>query len=262
MSRQWWTATTGWAADAAEPYGEPAVIDSWLLSDGAVRGFRLHEDRFARSCAATVPGLDAACVRTFLGAVRTALPGTGRWFPRVEAYPGDPPRLALWSRPAPEARAETVIHVPPRPDPRTAPAVKGPDLPALSELRVRAQARGADDALLYAADGSVVEAAHSALVWWRGDTLCLPAATLPVLPSVTCSLISAIAHERGVPVTRERARVPDLDGLEVWAVNALHGISPVVAFIGEHERAGTPGPAPRAAEWSAGLAAAGAGRDR
>jgi hypothetical protein len=55
------------------------VAESWLLSDGRVRGLDLHWKRFARGCA------DARIRPSAPPAtVESALPVSGRWFPRVE----------------------------------------------------------------------------------------------------------------------------------------------------------------------------------
>jgi branched-subunit amino acid aminotransferase/4-amino-4-deoxychorismate lyase len=222
--RLWWPGLAPGDGEA----GDPLVIDSWLVSEGAGRAADLHEERFRRSCAAILPGLDGAELQRFLAAARSAFPAGGRWFPRLEAYPGC--RLALWLRPAPPPATEARLWVPPEPDPRRRPEVKGPDLRLLAALRAEARSYGADDALLWAPDGTVLEAAHAALLWWRDGVLCAPDPRLPTLPSVTRSLLLGMAAERGVTVRRERIHLHDLDGLEVWAVNALHGVRKVVGW--------------------------------
>jgi branched-subunit amino acid aminotransferase/4-amino-4-deoxychorismate lyase len=170
-------------------------------------------------------------VRRFLAAVEAALPPDGRWFPRVEAYAGA--RLALWLRPAPAPALETRLWVPPSADPRRQPQVKGPDLATLAALREQARCAGADDALLYGPDGTVLEAGHAAVLWWGGETLCMPGPELPTLPSVTRALVVELAKKRGVSIGHERLHLRDLGGLEVWTVNALHGIRRVVGWTGE-----------------------------
>src|ERR1039458_248493 len=52
-------------------------------------------------------------------------------------------------------------------------------------IRQGAAAQGADEALLVSGSGTVLEGALSAVLWWRGDVLCAPPQSLPVLPSVT-----------------------------------------------------------------------------
>lgn len=204
----------------------PLVADSWLVADGRVRALDRHLTRFRNSCAALLPDLTPV-LDGFLAGIPQRLPVTGRWFPRIEAYPDEgPERLALRVRPAPEPTGSVALWYPPEPDPRHHPTVKGPDLDVLAALRSRAPS-GTDDALLCTPDGFVLEAAHSAMLWWRGDTLCLPEADLPVLPSVTVSLLLEAAAATGTTVAHERCRPHDLADAEVWSANALHGLRTV-----------------------------------
>lgn len=230
--------------------GHPVVVDSWLVADGRVRGLGLHEERFTRSCAELLPELPADEVRHFLDGVRRWLPAEGRWFPRIEAYGGPTPHLTLWKRPAPEPGEDTVaLWVVPGPDPRTRPEVKGPDLPLLAGLRDLARDAGADDALLCDAEGTVLEAAHAAVVWWRHDTLCVPAPDLRVLPSVTRAHVERLAEAWRCPVARERVHVDELRELETWTLNALHGLRPVTAWTDASGRSTKARVSARAAEW-------------
>lgn len=228
------------------PGGPLLAADSWLVADGVTRERERHYDRFAASCRQRA-GLTAGGLDPFWGAVCAILPRAGRWFPRVELS-GDPgqPRLSLRIRPAPPRALTARVWVYDGPDPRRFPRCKGPDLPALAALRGRAIAAGADDALLTTAEGFLLEAAHAGVLWWETDTLCLPEAGFPVLPSVTAALIRERAAGLGAGVRRVRRRPHELDGCEIWLVNALHGIRPVTAIVGAPAR---PGPASRAAQW-------------
>jgi branched-subunit amino acid aminotransferase/4-amino-4-deoxychorismate lyase len=67
---------------------------------------------------------------------------------------------------------------------------------------------------------------------------------------VTLGLIQERAARTGVRVAHRERTVEELDGREVWLVNALHGIRPVTAWT---ERNMTAGPALHAAEWRAWL---------
>ena len=249
-SRLEWSERSGLTAAADRPADEPAVVDSWLVAEGRVRDFPLHGQRFQRACADMVPDLPPATVHAFLDAVRRRLPAHGRWFPRIEAYGGPRPRLALWPRPAPApGTAEVTLWIPPGPDPRVRPTVKGPDLRVLAGLRDRAEAAGADDAVLYDGGGTVLEAAHSALVWWRGDDLCVPEAALPVLPSVTRTHLERLAACWRFTVREERVDLSELPWLETWTLNALHGLRPVRAWIGADGRSTAAKVSARAADW-------------
>jgi branched-subunit amino acid aminotransferase/4-amino-4-deoxychorismate lyase len=75
---------------------------------------------------------------------------------------------------------------------------------------------------------------------------------LRILPGVTADLIQESAARFGARMGRRRRRVPDLDGCEVWLVNALHGIRTVSTWVGTSVVAG---PALRAPEWQARLEA-------
>ena len=221
------------------------VADSFLVADGKVRGLALHRERFTASCAAL--GVEAG---GFFDDQVKRLPGFGRWFPRFELSTDG--ELAVQLRPAPPQGGRIRVSV--RPDPRRTPRVKGPDLEVLGELRTEATATDrADEVLLVAPDGTALEGAYSALVWWEDDVLCVPPATLPILKSVTAELLRRIATDRGTEIA-ERPRTPtDLaDADEVWLVNALHGIRPVHAW---HTNPIDPLPQSTAPQWQQSLTA-------
>jgi branched-subunit amino acid aminotransferase/4-amino-4-deoxychorismate lyase len=225
------------------------VADSWLVDQGMVRGLPYHTERFAESCRRS-HGVDAVVTEEFLDAVAAALPPTGRWFPRVEFEAGVGLRLRL--RVAPPASAAVVLRCADEPDSRRDPTVKGPDLAMLVGMRRAAAALGADEVLLAGTSGTVLEGALSAILWWRGDVLCAPPLSLPVLPSVTRRLLLEIAADVGTEVRFEACAARDLDGLELWTASALHGIRPVTSWSG---RGLTAAPARRAAEWQTRLIA-------
>ncbi|KOV82581.1 hypothetical protein ADL03_23800 [Nocardia sp. NRRL S-836] len=221
------------------------VADSWLVADGVTRGLSLHHHRFTEACERAA-GPSAEEVRRFLKSAAALVPGTGRWFPRVEC--GTDHRLRLRVRPAPERSTGVVLMPHPGPDPRRDPRTKGPDLVAMQALRASAAEFGADEVLLRTGVGTVLEGALSSIVWWRGDRLCVPDPSLPVLDGVTRRLLVGLAARRGVPVRPERCDLASLDGLEVWSLSALHGIRVVTGW---RECELTAGPAVRAAEWRA-----------
>lgn len=225
------------------------VADSWLVADGAVRGLRYHAERFVASCRLR-HGVDAAVTAQFLDTACLALPQAGRWFPRVEFAVGSGFRLRL--RPAPQPGAGVVLRRADGPDRRRAPLVKGPDLAMLAGMRRSVAALGADEVLLVSGAGHVLEGALSAVLWWRGDVLCAPPLSLPILPSVTRRLLLDIAAEVGTGIRLETCLPEDLDGLELWTASALHGIRPVTSWSDECM---TTAPARRAAAWQALLVA-------
>lgn len=222
-----WSATQNRLLPAATASGRVDVADSWLVNDGAVRGLEHHTGRFTESCRRQ-HGVDPMVTSQFLAAALAALPVHGRWFPRVEFEAGAGMRLRL--RPAPEPGPGCVLATVGEPDRRSEPAVKGPDLAWLAGLRRGAAAGGADEVLLVSGSGTVLEGALSAVLWWRGEVLCAPPLSLPVLPSVTRRLLLEIASATGTEIRFEACRVQDLDGTEIWTVSALHGIRPVTAW--------------------------------
>lgn len=216
--------------DAAPDADSALVVDSFLLDDGRVRDLDRHRERFASSCE-TLNLATGDRLERFLDASSALLPGEGRWFPRLEAHEGDPAALVCWIRPAPPLTDSVRLWIYPDRDPRTVARIKGPDLAVLAGLRAQAVERGADDAVLSNPGGLVLEAAHSALLWWRDGMLCCPARDMPVLPSVTARRLLDFAVAAGLNIGHERCRWTELTELEVWAVNALHGIRPVTAWV-------------------------------
>ncbi|MFD7160104.1 aminotransferase class IV [Kribbella sp. NPDC059898] len=199
------------------------VADSFLVANGKVRGLELHRDRFVRSCAAA-----GVAAERFWDEQLARLPGFGRWFPRFELHGSGEPAVQL--RPAPPTGGRVRVAVHDGPDPRTAPRVKGPDLELLGKLRESAPDR-ADEILLLDADGTVLEAAYSAVAWWEDDTLCFPPSDRPLLPSVTAALLRRIAAAQGIEVSEHPITPSALaDSTEAWLVNALHGIRPIHAW--------------------------------
>ncbi|MET7690127.1 aminotransferase class IV [Streptomyces sp. NPDC005483] len=242
-----WSPARG-LTPAAEATAPLLVADSWLVRDGRVRGFERHRERFLRACG-EVDGPPLRRLLEFWRDMTDALPRTGEWFPRVELAPGSP-GLRLLLRPAPPLGAAVRVWATGQCDPRSLPRRKGPDLAALARVRERAGGAGAEEAVLVAPSGTVLEAATASVLWWEDDTLCLPPPQLPVLPGVTSALVQERAGREGIPVAHRERTVAELDGREVWLVNALHGIRPVTRWTGGSLKAA---PADRAPEWRAWL---------
>jgi len=240
-------------------FGDVRVADSWLVTDGAVLGLALHRERFFGSVALPVPdhgsrGRRDLDLDSFWAAAVAALPRSGAWFPRVDlrARPDGTPELLLHLRPAPARTASVVVATHEGEDPRRTPAVKGPDLERLGLVRSAAARGGADEVVLVADDGSVIDGAYSALLWWRGPVLCAPAAELSRVDSVTARSVLTLAAALGVDVLHERTAPADLDGLEVWSLNAVQGIRIVREWQNGPRLAAEPG---RLALWRSRLAA-------
>ncbi|WP_431221180.1 aminotransferase class IV [Leifsonia xyli] len=207
---------------------ELLAADSFLVRDGRMLALGLHRARFAETV--REQGYQDADLGAFWDAGIASLPRGGEWFPRFELVRArDALRLRFRLRPAPELSASVVVATADA-DPRRVPHLKGPDIDRLSALRQRAQRRGAQEAVILD-EGFVSDGATTALLWWRGDMLFAPPLSLPRVDSVSARTVRGIAAALGVPVDEEEVRPSQLDGAVVWAVNALHGIRAVTAWV-------------------------------
>jgi branched-subunit amino acid aminotransferase/4-amino-4-deoxychorismate lyase len=254
------SALLRWNADTARllpvdavpaSFGDVRVADSWLVTDGTMLGLALHRERFFRSAVLQGHSLDLS---PFWAAAVAAIPRSGEWFPRVDlrAHPDGAVDLLLHLRPAPVRTSSVVVTTHGGADPRRTPSIKGPDLDRLGLVRIAAAGGGADEVVLVAEDGSVIEGAYSALLWWRGNALCSPAPELARVDSVTARSALTLAAALGVDVLHERSTPQDLDGREVWALNAAQGIRIVREWQNGPALAAEPG---RLALWRSRMAA-------
>ena len=227
------------------------VADSWLVSEGRTLGLELHRERFIESIP---PGaLGDLDVDAFWDAALALIPREGDWFPRVELHSRDGgPRLVFRLRSSPERHRSAVLATWTGRDPRTTPSIKGPDLEAMLRIRTSVQSRGADEAVILTPDGYVVEGAYSGLLWWRGDILCAPPAEFERVNSVTARTVLTLAAAIGIDTLEEAVTPAELDGTELWAVSALHGIRIATAWVNGPELAELPG---RLAAWRTRLVA-------
>jgi len=214
-----------------------AVADSFLVEAGRVRSLAAHEQRFSSWVTAASPAVTSQ-LSAFFAAVRSAIPKTGRWFPRIELHlsdgsdanqPGD--ALFLRLRTAPEQLGEIKLWSLDEPDPRLHPEVKGPDLSLCMQLRRKAQLHGADEAVILDVSGFLTEGALSSIVWWRGEVLCAPDHQNIWLASVTRNEIFEIAKSLGFQTRLEHVKPSDLVGLEIWALSSLQGIRAVSDWV-------------------------------
>lgn len=159
---------------------------------------------------------------------------------------GDGDRLVLRVRAAPPLGASVRVASLDGTDPRRVPSVKGPDLVALLELRSAAAEDGIDEPVILSQGGHIVDGVTSALLWWRGDRLMAPSASLSRVDSVTAKSLRLLASATGTQTGEEFASPADLGGCEVWVVNSLHGVRVVTSWTGAPPLARNPG---RAASW-------------
>ncbi|WP_193084497.1 aminotransferase class IV [Brevibacterium aurantiacum] len=221
--------------------GELRLADSWLVEAGSVRAFERHRRRFSKD--AFELGCTDADTAYFWSALIDLIPRSGEWFPRVEILGDDEPALGFRLRPAPTRTDELNVWIPPFADPRQHPRTKGPDIARLAEMRRQAhEEHKCDEVLLVEEHGFAVESATSSLLWWEGETLCVPHPGLAQLAGVTTSLIQDEARKRSISIEHRRIQPEDLSGHEVWLVNALHGIRRVRAFSGSYDSVACPAP--------------------
>jgi branched-subunit amino acid aminotransferase/4-amino-4-deoxychorismate lyase len=222
------------------------VADSWLVAGGSTLALGLHRDRFLGSMdadARAATGADA-----FWDAAVALIPRTDDWFPRVELQNRSGARLLVFRlRSAPDRSNNVVVTTWHEADPRTTPLIKGPDLAAMTRVRTAIQPLGAGEAVILE-NGFVVEGAYSGLLWWRGDILCGPPDDFDRIDSVTVRSLLTLATALGIETFGEPVTPAELDGVELWSLNALHGIRIVTNWIDGPGLAQKPG---RLAAWRA-----------
>jgi branched-subunit amino acid aminotransferase/4-amino-4-deoxychorismate lyase len=224
-----------------------AVADSWFVTDGSVLGLDLHRRRFLESMPDAVRA--ATDADGFWSAAVGLLSTDADWFPRVELQRRSGSHLLVARiRSSPDRTNNIVVATWTQGDPRTVPAIKGPDLETMTRLRTTVQARGAAEAVILTPDGYVVETSQSGLVWWRGEILCGPPAEFARVDSVTVRSLLTLAQALGVETWEEAMTPNELAGTEIWSLNALHGIRLVTKWIDGPEVAQLPG---RLALWRA-----------
>ncbi len=241
------------------------AADSWLVTNGTVLALEAHRTRWLASIPrGRYSQLDP---QAFWDAALALIPTEGDWFPRVELQSrSGAPLLVLRLRSAPDRARSVILASWHGDDPRIQPTVKGPDLERMLAIRSSVQAVGAGEAVLLSPDGYVVEGATSALLWWRGEILCGPPAVGPPPPvphgpedraavpprgfprvdSVTARSVLTLATALGIDTHEEAVTPAELDGTELWALNALHGIRIVTRWVDGPELAEQPG---RLATW-------------
>ncbi|QPK79881.1 hypothetical protein G7Y31_04080 [Corynebacterium lizhenjunii] len=198
------------------------LVDSFLVRDGRVVRPDLHRQRF-EAAGGTYPDL------------RGSIPERGEWFPRISGHLAGVDAVAeaatgvsVKLRPAPPLRSATRLWIGPEEDPRVVPQVKGPDLGVLAELRARAVALGADDALLHRG-GWALEAANAAVMFIDGGEAVLSPQGETLLSTTVVATLEAGLLPR---VQRRQVSIAQALRLPAFAASALHGWTPVTHWIG------------------------------
>jgi branched-subunit amino acid aminotransferase/4-amino-4-deoxychorismate lyase len=103
---------------------------------------------------------------------------------------------------------------------------------ALNMMAVdEARARGAEDAVFVAGDGTVLEATTSNVWWRRGRTLSTPVADGRILPGVTRDVLLELARAAGYDVVEGVFTVSELAAAdEAFASSSIREVMPIVAL--------------------------------
>lgn len=195
-----------------------------------VRGLALHLARFRAAVVAAAVSPIEQDLDDFIASALPQIAEAGDGFPRLELWHDSAAlSLALALRPLPTLRDDIALASTERPSAVTDPEVKGPNIAAYAALA--AQLDG--EALLLDEAGRAIEGTTTSLVWWHADGTGGVSAAPDRVASVTEQLVVRMAHGFGDSIATEYRTPLELTGLEVWAVNALHGIRPVVSIDGQ-----------------------------
>lgn len=237
-------------AAAPSPKRTLLVADSFRVRDhggvAEVRGLSHHLARFRASVLAsensvTPCPLTTSEVDSFIASALPRIAAAGEGFPRLELWRENVARqtsktpesslslsLSLAIRPLPELREAITLTSVARPNGLADAKVKGPNIASYSALS--RQLGG--EALLLDETGRVVEGTTTSLIWWNADGSGAYSAVPDRVSSVTELLVREIALRFGTELRPEQRSPADLTKFEVWAVNALHGIRPVLSIDG------------------------------
>lgn len=229
-------------------YGDhPFRLDAHLAraQRGADRlGFALPDRRAIRTAVQQVVAANAVPGRGDLGMRLTLTPGP---LDPASPFPGRPlgrPTLVVTVQPlaidpAIYTDGTTAMAVPWS---RELPEVKAVSYLAASLARARADAAGADEALLTTHDGDVLEGASSNVFAVRGTTLLTPPLRAGLLAGVTRGVVLELAPALGLDVVEDGFTVDDLVAAdEAFITASTREVVPLVAVDGRPVGAGRPG---------------------
>lgn len=214
------------------------IVDSFYLAEGKAGGYAddsgflaAHKERFVGSVKQLFGVEQAAQATKFFDECLTQLPASGTYFPQIRWMGGDAGcGVAELARPCPPRLTEIAATLSHLPDPRMFSSIKGPDMPRLAELRDEAHQRGADEMVFGDRRGRVLEGTHSAILWWEGDTLCVPPKSA-VLRSTMRERVEEEMRKQGYEVQEKWLPLTELPRYRVLSVNALHGIREVTKWV-------------------------------
>lgn len=228
------TDFTGVLSATESPENQILVADSWLVRNGAVIALELHRQRFFNSCY-QLHQVSPEILQPYWMDALKKIPQAGLWFPRIELVGNsNSPKLQMRIRPAPLLKETVRLTLCPSSDNRQAPRHKGPDMSSLMKMRDQVLNLGADEGIIVSPKGYLLEGLTTSLLWWEKrkgqQVLCAVPDANRILPGTIRKLILSIAEQSGIPISYRLVRPEQLDGCEVWAVNALHGIRPAISW--------------------------------
>lgn len=98
-------------------------------------------------------------------------------------------------------------------------------------LRQEAQQRGADEAVILDKQGRIVDGSTTCFIWFTQGGLHVPPAEAIRVNSTTVATARELAGKGGLSITETWATPADLEGVELYALNALHGIRAVTSWV-------------------------------
>ncbi len=218
------------------PENRVLVADSWLVRNGRAVALDLHRQRFFNSCT-QLYHVDSSKLHPYWLSALEKIPSDGLWFPRIElAGSTRQPKFQVRIRKAPPLKETIKLRICDVPDKRKAPRHKGPDISLLGKLRTQILEQGADEGIIVSPKGYLLEGLTTSILWWQEingkETLCAVPDANRILPGTTRKRILSIAEQKGIPIAYRLVLPDQLNGCEVWAVNALHGIRPAIPWQG------------------------------
>lgn len=134
-------------------------------------------------------------------------------------------------RPDRTIKSHIIMDAHPHNDERRQPQVKGPDLMWLSTRMNITKGRGADEGLLKAPSGRIIEGIYAHLIALQGNKVAV--STHPrTLRSITAAQVIPYLQQCGMTVVErtEGFTLQELHEAEVWDLNAFSGIRLVTAL--------------------------------
>ncbi|MGO1544521.1 MAG: aminotransferase class IV [Gulosibacter sp.] len=201
--------------------GELLVADSWRSESGRVAAFGYHLARF-EDAVGRVSQAEFDWPAVWQGMVDVLASETeASLFPRISLEAAS---LILAVRPCMPARERTTLALYRGEDPRHSPLIKGPDIPRLAAAKATAPA---DDVILLAEDGALLETTTGALLHWRDGGIVISNRFEQQLASVTLRQAYDRAMALDIPVTFRAIYPSELGDGPLWFLNSVHGVSPV-----------------------------------